>query len=325
MNILKRPRRNRKSSALRDLVAETRLTADHLIYPVFICSGQKIIQPIKTLPGQDRISVDILCERLKQWKSLGLRHLALFPQIDESLKDPRAQESLNDQGLLAQAIRRLKNEHPDVHLITDVAMDPFSSDGHDGLVKNGKILNDESVEILCQMAVKQAEWGADTVAPSDMMDGRVGAIREALDQKGFSETSIIAYSAKYASSFYGPFREALNSAPKSGDKKTYQMDYRNSREAVLEVMLDIEQGADMVMVKPGLSYLDIIAKIKEHSLVPVAAYNVSGEYAMVKAASSLGALNEELAVMEILTSFRRAGADAIFTYHAPFAAEILAR
>jgi porphobilinogen synthase len=325
MKLFKRPRRNRKTAFLRDLVAETFLSPAHLVYPVFITAGKNVTEPIRTLPGQDRTSVDILCRRISEWKNLGLKHYALFPQIAESLKDPRGREALNENGLLAQAIRQIKDAHPDIQLITDVAMDPFSSDGHDGLVENGKILNDASVEVLCEMATRQAKWGADSVAPSDMMDGRVGAIREALDAQGYNETGIIAYSAKYASSFYGPFREALNSAPKSGDKKTYQMDFRNSREALLEVELDIEQGADMVMVKPGLSYLDIISAIKQNFTTPVAAYNVSGEYAMVKAAAQLGALNEDAAILEILTSFRRAGADAIFTYHAPQAAELLQR
>lgn len=320
MKLFKRPRRNRKSQALRDLVAETHLTTDHLVYPVFIKAGRDLSEPIRTLPGQDRLSVDILCKNIAQWKNLGLKHYALFPQIEESLKDPRGREALNGDGLLARAIQEIKSRHPDVEVITDVAMDPFSSDGHDGLVENGKILNDASVEILCEMALKQAQWGADCVAPSDMMDGRVGAIRSALDSQGFTGTGIIAYSAKYASSFYGPFRDALNSAPKAGDKKTYQMDFRNSREALREIELDIDEGADMVMVKPGLSYLDIISQIKTNFAIPVAAYNVSGEYAMVKAASQLGALNEKAAVMEILTSFRRAGADAIFTYHAVEAA-----
>jgi porphobilinogen synthase len=323
MELLRRPRRNRQTQGLRDLVAETHLNPAHLIYPVFISAGENLITPITTLPGQDRVSVDVLCKRMHEWIDLGIKHFALFPQIAENLKDPNGREALNENGLLARAIRQIKDTHPDINLITDVALDPFSSDGHDGIVKNGRILNDESVEALCEMAICQARWGADSVAPSDMMDGRVGAIRKALDQEGFTNTSIIAYSAKYASSFYGPFREALNSAPKSGDKKTYQMDFRNSREALLEVRLDIEEGADMVMVKPGLSYLDVIAKIKDSFEIPVAAYNVSGEYAMVKAAAAIGALKEDQAVLEILMSFRRAGADAIFTYHAPHAARLL--
>lgn len=321
--LIRRPRRHRKNISTRNLVAETHLAVEHLIYPVFICEGQGLVSPIKTMPGQDRLSVDALCDRLPEWKSLGLRHLALFPQIEENLKDPRGREALNENGLLPRAIKTLKDRHPEINIITDVALDPFSSDGHDGVVEDGKILNDVSVEILAQMAVKQAQWGADWVAPSDMMDGRVAAIRAALDESGFTETSILAYTAKYASSFYGPFREALNSAPKSGDKKTYQMDPRNSKEALLELSLDIAEGADMVMVKPGLAYLDIVTKIKAHSSVPVAAYNVSGEYAMIKAAAALGALNEDLAIIETLTAFRRAGADAIFTYFAPQAARLL--
>jgi len=322
MNLLRRPRRNRKSPGIRNLIAETHLNADSLVYPVFITAGREISTPISTLPGQERMSVDILIKKMRTWIDLGLKHYALFPQIAENLKDPKGLEALNENGLLANAIRQIKDTYPDINLITDVALDPFSSDGHDGIVENGRILNDASVEALCKMALHQARWGADSVAPSDMMDGRVGAIRQALDSEGFTDTSIIAYSAKYASSFYGPFREALNSAPKSGDKKTYQMDYRNSAEALLEVALDIEQGADMVMVKPGLSYLDVISKIKSRFDVPVAAYNVSGEYAMIKAAAALGALKEDQAILEVLTSFRRAGADAIFTYFAPQAAQI---
>lgn len=323
MNLLKRPRRNRKSQAIRDLIAESHLSSRQLIYPVFICEGSKIVSPIKTMPGQDRMSVDVLCERLHRWKDLGLRHLALFPQIAENLKDPYGKEALNDNGLLPKTLKKLKDTHPDISLITDVALDPFSSDGHDGVVQNGQVLNDVSVEILAAMAVKQAQWGADWVAPSDMMDGRIGAIRKALDSKGFTETSILAYSAKYASSFYGPFREALNSAPKSGDKKTYQMDPRNAREALLEMQLDVEEGADMVMVKPGLPYLDILTRLKAQSPVPVAAYNVSGEYTMIKAAAAMGALDEDRAILETLMSFRRAGADAILTYFAPQAAQLL--
>ena len=323
LTLPRRPRRNRKDVSTRNLLAETKLSVENLIYPVFICEGKNQVSPIKTMPGQDRLSVDVLSERIKEWKNLGLRHFALFPQIDEKLKDPYGKESLNQNGLLPRALKTLKDAHPEISLITDVALDPYSSDGHDGFVENGKILNDVSVELLSQMAVKQAEWGADWVAPSDMMDGRIGAIRKALDQSGFIDTSILAYSAKYASSFYGPFRDALNSAPKSGDKKTYQMDPRNSTEALLEVKLDIEEGADMVMIKPGLAYLDIIAKIKSQVEIPVAAYNVSGEYAMIKAAAAVGAINEDLAIIETLTAFRRAGCDAILTYFAPQAARLL--
>jgi porphobilinogen synthase len=323
MKQLQRPRRNRKNQGVRELVAETHLNAAQLIYPVFVCEGSNLESPIKTLPGQSRWSPDLLSKQIKEWKKLGLNHYALFPQIAENKKTSDAREALNDNGLLPQTIKRLKDDHPEINLIADVALDPYSSDGHDGLVKNGEILNDESVEILAQMAVMQAQWGADWVAPSDMMDGRIGAIRRALDNNGYEKTNILAYSAKYASSFYGPFRDALGSAPKSGDKKTYQMDPRNSREALREFKLDIAEGADMVMVKPGLAYLDIIAKIKAISTVPVAAYNVSGEYAMVKAAAALGALDEKRAVMETAYAFRRAGADVILTYFAVQLAQML--
>ncbi len=321
----RRPRRNRKNESIRNMLAETHLSVENLIYPVFICEGKNVVSPIKTMPGQDRLSVDVLSEKIRTWKSLGLRHFALFPQIDEKLKDPFGKESLNENGLLPRALKTLKDAHPEINLITDVALDTYSSDGHDGVLENGHILNDPSVEILSQMAISQAKWGADWVAPSDMMDGRIGAIRKALDQSGHVNISILAYSAKYASCFYGPFREALNSAPKSGDKKTYQMDPRNSTEALMEVKLDIEEGADMVMIKPGLPYLDIISRIKAQVEIPIAAYNVSGEYAMIKAAAAAGALNEDLAIIETLTSFRRAGCDAILTYFAPHAAKLLSK
>lgn len=323
MKQLNRPRRNRKNHGVREMVAETRLHVEQLIYPVFVCDGKNTETPIKTLPGQSRWTADLLSKKIKEWQMLGLNHFALFPQIDESKKDKYGQESLNDKGLLAETIKRLKNDHPEINLVTDVALDPFSSDGHDGIVENGKILNDESVEILAQMALKQAEWGADWVAPSDMMDGRIGAIRKTLDHAGWTGVNILAYSAKYASGFYGPFRDALMSAPKFGDKKTYQMDPRNSREAVREAKLDMAEGADMIMVKPGLPYLDIVARLKSIATVPVAVYNVSGEYAMIKAAAQLGSLDENRAVMETMTAFRRAGADVILTYFAPQVAELL--
>ncbi|MGZ3726944.1 MAG: porphobilinogen synthase [Pseudobdellovibrio sp.] len=323
MKQLHRPRRNRKNEAIRELTAETHLTIGQLIYPVFICEGSGVESPIKTLSGQSRWSPDLLSKKVTEWKKLGITHYSLFPQIAENKKNSHGTEALNNKGLLAETIKRLKDDHDEINLVTDVALDPFSSDGHDGIVKNGKILNDETVQILAEMAVKQAEWGADWVAPSDMMDGRIGAIRKALDHHGYSETNILAYSAKYASGFYGPFREALQSAPKHGDKKTYQMDPRNSREAVREVKLDMAEGADMVMVKPALAYLDIIAKIKQISSVPVAAYNVSGEYAMIKAAAQAGALDENKVIMETMYAFRRAGADVILTYFAPQVAKLL--
>lgn len=323
MKQLHRPRRNRKNAGVREMVAETRLHVEQLIYPVFVCDGQNTETPIKTLPGQSRWTPDLLSKKIKEWHALGLNHFALFPQIDEAKKDKYGKESLNDKGLLAQTIKRLKDDHPEINLITDVALDPFSSDGHDGIVENGKILNDASVEVLAQMALKQAEWGTDWVAPSDMMDGRIGAIRKTLDAADFHDVNILAYSAKYASGFYGPFRDALMSAPKFGDKKTYQMDPRNSREAVREARLDMAEGADMIMVKPGLPYLDIVARLAKIASVPVAVYNVSGEYAMIKAAAQIGSLDENRAMMETMIAFRRAGADTILTYFAPQVAKLL--
>lgn len=323
MNQLQRPRRNRQSPSIREMLAETQLSARQLIYPIFLCDGKSQVQAIKTMPGQFRYSVDEFIKRIPKWRELGLVSFALFPKIKDELKDSLGSEGLNKNGFLPNAVRRIKDQFPDITLITDVALDPYSSDGHDGIVKNGEILNDETVEQLSQMALVQAEAGADYVAPSDMMDGRVKEIRRTLEQNGYQKTGIIAYSAKYASSFYGPFRDALDSAPKAGDKKTYQMDFRNSKEALLEVQLDIKQGADIVMVKPALSYLDIIQQVKRNSLVPVAAYNVSGEYAMVKAAGSAGMIDETKVMVEILYSIKRAGADIIFTYHAPEMAEWL--
>lgn len=323
MQTVVRPRRNRKNSAIRELVAENSLSPQQLIYPVFICEGVDTSEEIKTMPGQSRMSSDVLIKKMAEWMRAGISHYALFPQIPENKKNPQGTEALNENGLLSNALKKIKDAHPDVCLITDVALDPFSSDGHDGLMKDGKILNDETVQILSQMAVAQARWGADWVAPSDMMDGRIGAIRRALDQSGHCDTNILAYTAKYASSFYGPFRDALQSAPKSGDKKTYQMDPRNGREALREARLDIAEGADMIMVKPGLPYLDIICRLKATADIPVAAYQVSGEYAMIKFAAQNGALNERAAVIESLYCFRRAGADVILTYFAPQIAEFL--
>jgi porphobilinogen synthase len=313
----KRPRRNRKNQFTRDLVAETALPdVQQLIYPVFIQDGRGFYQEISSMPGQFRMSIDNLLQKMAAWKKLGINNYALFPNIDNKLKNQKSTEALNANGFLYQAIKKIKDRFPDVNLFTDLALDPFSSDGHDGLVKNGEIINDETVTILAQMAVLQAQAGADFVCPSDMMDGRVGAIRKALEIEGLINTGIVAYSAKYASAFYGPFRDALDSAPRAGDKKTYQMDYRNVREAIKEIELDIKEGADIVMVKPALSYLDVIAQAKRYFKHPVAAYNVSGEYAMVKAAAANGWLDENKVMVEILTSIKRAGADIIFTYHA---------
>jgi porphobilinogen synthase len=313
---IQRPRLNRRNASIRDLVCETHISVSDLIYPVFIQEGQKVRHSIQTLPGQSRLSVDELIRDIPKFLNLGLKTLALFPKISESLKTTDAIEAINPKGFLPSAVRKIKKEFPELVLVTDVALDPYSSDGHDGLVKNGQVLNDETVEILAKMAAIQAEAGADFVGPSDMMDGRIKAIRQKLETEGHTSTGIIAYTAKYASHFYGPFREALDSAPRAGDKKTYQMDYRNSNEALRELKLDISEGADLVMVKPALSYLDIIKTFKMKSLVPVAAYNVSGEYAMVKAASAMGAADHDGLMVEILTSIKRAGADVIFTYHA---------
>ena len=309
-----RPRRNRKSEAVRGLVRETSLRPADLIWPIFVTGGEKT--PIASMPGIFRLTrADVVKEAKEAWK-LGIPAVALFPALEEKLKDPLAKESTNPKGLLQRTVRDLKDAVPELCVITDVAMDPYSSDGHDGVVRDGKILNDETLEILAAMAVSQAEAGADMVAPSDMMDGRVGFIRSALDERGFTDTGILAYSAKYASAFYGPFREALDSAPKHGDKKTYQMDPANAREAIREVLLDVQEGADIVMVKPALPYLDVIAAVRAAVNVPVAAYHVSGEYAMAKAAGKLGWLDANAVMRESLVAIKRAGADMILTYAA---------
>lgn len=314
--MLHRPRRNRKSAGLRDLVQETHLSAKNFIYPLFLVDGKKQIQPIADMPGQSRYSVDEVLKVCEELLALGIPGIDLFPKTEDHLKDPTAKEALNPKGLIPQAVAEIKKRFPELIVFTDIALDPYSSDGHDGLVKDGKILNDESVAILAKMARVHAEAGADFVSPSDMMDGRVKAIRENLDLGGHQEVGILSYTAKYASGFYGPFRSALDSAPKAGDKKTYQMDPANSREALRELRLDVKEGADIVMVKPALSYLDIIQLFKKHSPVPVAAYNVSGEYSMIKAAAEKGWLNEERIMVETLLSIKRAGADIIFSYFA---------
>lgn len=322
-DLKQRPRRNRKSQALRSLVRETRLSPQNLILPLFVCEGKNKKTAISSMPDVFRFSIDLAVKEAREAYKLGIPAIALFPAISEKLKDKYASESVNPNGLLQNTIREIKSKVPEIAVITDVAMDPYSSDGHDGFVKNGEILNDETLGILSAMAVSQADAGADMVAPSDMMDGRVKAIRSALDSEGFHDTGILAYSAKYASAFYGPFRDALNSAPKKGDKKTYQMDPANSREAIREVLLDVKEGADIVMVKPALLYLDIIAKIKDSVSVPVAAYHVSGEYAMIKAAGEKGWLNGNQCMMESLLAIKRAGADIILTYNAKDAARLL--
>lgn len=316
MKLTQRPRRNRRSEALRQMIAETELRVSQLVLPLFLVEGKGQKQAIASMPGIFRLSPDLILEEIGKAAQLGVKTFDLFPALPESKKDSTGTESLNPNGLLPTTLRMIRDKYPDVTLITDVALDPYSSDGHDGVVRDGIIVNDETVEILAKMCVVHAQAGADFVSPSDMMDGRVGAIRDMLDSEGFTDTGILSYSVKYASSFYGPFREALDSAPKFGDKKTYQMDFRNSREALREIDLDIAEGADMVMVKPALSYLDVIAKVKAHCNVPVAAYNVSGEYGLIKAGAKAGIIDETRAMVETLYSMRRAGADVIFTYFA---------
>ena len=316
-NLPQRPRRNRRTEAIRRLVRETSLTPDHLILPLFVCEGKNRRVAIASMPDVFRLSRDLLVKEARAAWKLGIPAVALFPALPDRLKDATAREALNPDGLLQQTVRALKNAVPELTVITDVAMDPYSSDGHDGFVdERGRIDNDRTLDILAEMAVAQAQAGADLIAPSDMMDGRVGAIRTALDAAGHTEVGILAYSAKYCSAFYGPFREALQSAPRHGDKKTYQMDPANAREAVREVLLDVAEGADIVMVKPAGPYLDIVRAVREAVHVPVAAYQVSGEYAMIKAAAKMGWMDEAAAMKESLLAIRRAGADLILTYFA---------
>jgi len=321
--MINRPRRNRLTGGVRGLIRETNIQPKNLIWPTFVQEGKNQRTPIASMPGVSRLSIDQLVADSQKAFSLGIPAVALFPAIDDSLKNSEGKESLNPNGLLQRAIKKLKNEIPDIIVITDVALDPYSSDGHDGLVQNGQILNDETLPLLAGMAVAQAKAGADVVAPSDMMDGRVEAIRWALDDAGYHNVLICSYCAKYASAFYGPFRDALESAPKEGDKKTYQMDPGNVREAIREIHSDEEEGADWLLIKPGLPYLDVIRLAREHSELPIAAYHVSGEYAMLKAAEEKGWLDYESCLMESLISLRRAGADMIFTYGAIDAASIL--
>ncbi|WP_353127023.1 porphobilinogen synthase [Parapedobacter pyrenivorans] len=314
--MLIRPRRNRKSAVIRDMVQETQIRASNLIFPLFIVEGDNVRSEVGSMPGIYRYSIDNLLREVESCMELGLRAFDLFPNIDETLKDKYATASTKEGGLYLRAIAAVKARFPEACVITDVAMDPYSSDGHDGIVENGEILNDETLVILGRMAVAHAQAGADIVAPSDMMDGRIGYIRNVLDENGFTNVSIMSYTAKYASAFYGPFRDALNSAPKHGDKKTYQMNPANQREALIEAELDSREGADFLMVKPALAYLDIIKSLNDDFDLPIAAYNVSGEYAMIKASAQNGWIDEQRATMEVLTGIRRAGATAILTYHA---------
>lgn len=321
--MLQRPRRNRKSAVVRNMTAETTLSVNDLIFPLFILQGDNQKVPVTSMPGIFRYSPDLMLEEINACVQFGIQSFALFPVIQESLKDKYATESHNPESLYPTTISKIKSNFPDVCLMTDVAMDPYSSDGHDGIVENGEILNDATLEVLGKMALTQARAGADIIGPSDMMDGRVQYIREVLDSEGFTQVSIMSYTAKYASAFYGPFRDALDSAPKSGDKKTYQMNPANRREALIEADLDVAEGADFLMVKPALAYLDVIRLLKDNFALPVAAYNVSGEYAMVKAAAQNGWLDGEQAMQECLLSIKRAGADVILTYFAKEFAEIL--
>ena len=317
-------RRNRSQVWLRDLVAEYRLAVEDLIWPVFVIAGDDERQPVLSMPGVERVSVDQLATDVAIAAELGILAVALFPYTESNIKTPDAREAYNPDNLVCQAVRAVKEAHPGVGVICDVALDPYNSDGHDGLVRDGRILNDETIEVLCRQALVQAAAGCDVIAPSDMMDGRVGAIRDALDTEGYQDVSIMSYAAKYASAFYGPFRDAVGSGGVlKGDKKTYQMDPANSDEALREVGLDIEEGADMVMVKPGLLYLDVLRRVKETFDLPTFAYNVSGEYAMLKAAAANDWLDYDRVMIEALTAFKRAGANGILTYAAVEAARLL--
>lgn len=321
--MIKRPRILRASSAIRSMIAETILTPANFIAPLFVVEGTSQREEIASMPNYFRLSLDILKKEVKELYGLGIRSVLLFIKCDDELKDNKGTEALNDKGLMQRAIQAVKEAQPEMLVMTDVALDPYSSFGHDGIVEGNEILNDETVAVLAKMSVSHARAGADIVAPSDMMDGRVLAIREALEKNGFTRTGIMSYGAKYASCFYGPFRDALDSAPGFGDKKTYQMDSANRREAIKEAIADVEEGADIVMVKPALSYLDIIREVKDSVHVPVSAYQVSGEYAMIKAAARAGWLNEDKAVIETLTSIKRAGADLIATYFAKDAVKLI--
>jgi porphobilinogen synthase len=320
-----RPRRLRVSPWIRNMISEHRVTVNDLIWPVFIQEGNNLRTPIASMPGVERLSIDLLTLAVKEARDLGIPAIALFPATPANLKTQDGEEAFNPENLVCRTIRAIKSAVPDIGVICDVALDPYTSHGQDGLVRNGIVVNDETVEVLCKQSVVQARAGCDVIAPSDMMDGRVGAIRKALDNAGFSHVAILSYAAKYASAFYGPFRDAVGSANNLGksDKKTYQMDPSNSSEALREVALDIAEGADMVMVKPGMPYLDVVARVKDAFKVPTFAYQVSGEYAMLCAAAANGWLDREKVILESLLSFKRAGADGVLTYFAMEAAKLL--
>lgn len=323
MILQKRGRILRTSPAIRSMIAETTLTPQDFIAPLFIEEGVNLAVEISSMPDYYRRSLDLTIKEVKELWNAGIKSVLLFIKCKDEFKDNTGKESWNKDGLMQRSIKAIKAAVPEMYIMTDVALDPFSSYGHDGIVKDGEIVNDETVDALVKMSISHAEAGADMVAPSDMMDGRIGAIREGLEQSGFTKTGIMAYSAKYASCFYGPFRDALDSAPGFGDKKTYQMDFSNRIEAIREAIMDVEEGADIVMVKPGLPYLDIVREVKNAVDVPVSVYNISGEYAMIKAAAQRGWIDEDKAIIETLTSIKRAGGDLIATYFAKDAAKLL--
>lgn len=323
MILHRRNRILRQSSSIRSLVAETILRPADFIAPLFIHEGENIKTEIASMPGYYRMSLDLTVQEVKLLWNMGIRSVLLFIKCKDELKDNTGKEAWNANGLMQRSIKAIKDAVPEMLIMTDVALDPYSSYGHDGIVKDGEIVNDETVEALVKMSISHAQAGADFVAPSDMMDGRIGAIRNGLEENGFTKTGIMSYSAKYASCFYGPFRDALDSAPGFGDKKTYQMDYANRTEAIKETLMDVEEGADIVMVKPAMAYLDIIREVKNVVDIPVSAYQVSGEYAMIKAAAQMGWLNEEKAILESLTAIKRAGADMIATYFAKDAVALI--
>ena len=325
MHLIRRNRILRHSPAIRAMVAETILKPSDFIAPLFITEGYGVKEEIPSMTGYYRRSIDFTVQEVKELSKLGIKSVLLFIKCKDELKDNKGTEALNPDGLMQRSIKAIKDACPDIVVMTDVALDPFSTYGHDGIVEGNEIVNDPTVEVLAKMSVSHAQAGADIVAPSDMMDGRILAIREALEQNGLTKTGIMAYSAKYASCFYGPFRDALDSAPGFGDKKTYQMDYANRREAIKETLMDVEEGADIVMVKPAMAYLDIIREVRDSVDVPVSAYHVSGEYAMIKAAAKMGWLDENKAIIESLTSIKRAGADLIATYFAKDAALLMAQ
>ena len=318
-----RNRRLRQSPAIRALVSENQLSVNDLMLPLFVCEGTHVKEPINAMPGCFRMSLDLLKEEVKTIWGLGIKAVLIFVKVSDSLKDNRGTETINPQGLMQRAVMEIKSTVSEMVVMTDVALDPYSSFGHDGIVENNKILNDPTIEILSQMALSHAHAGADFVAPSDMMDGRVLSIRTTLEKAGFYNIGIMSYSAKYASGFYGPFREALDSSPGFGDKQTYQMDPANRLEAITETTRDIDEGADIVMVKPGITNLDIVREIRDNVDVPIAVYQVSGEYAMLKAASEKGWLDHDTVMLEQLLAFKRAGANFIATYHAKEAATLI--